>query len=214
MKFAIFDVDLTLTRKDTFIEFYKFLCKEDKRFCTYINKALSSAILYGLKIYDEKKSKENYLTFLRGLSEGAVDKLSYKFFRTYIMSKLLYEDGIEELKKRKEEGYEVILISASPEFYLKYFKDFTYVDHVIGTDYEVIDGYYTGRMIGNNNKGAEKVARLYEYLHDNNIKYFELRDSLMYSDSLHDLPLFSIVGERFLINSKKRVEGLTNLYWK
>lgn len=214
MKFAIFDVDLTLTSRDTFIEFYRFLCQEDKRFCTYINNVLGSAILYGLKVYDEKQSKEKYLTFLRGLSENIVDRLCYKFFRTYIMDKLLYEDGILEIKKRKDEGYQVILISASPEFYLKYFKDFTYVDHVIGTKYEVVNGYHTGKMIGNNNKGLEKVARFYEYLYDNNIEEFDLRNSLMYSDSLHDSPLFSIVGRGFLINSKKNVEGLTNLYWK
>ena len=69
MRFAIFDVDLTLTSKDTFIEFYKFLCKQDKRFLIYFNKVVHAGLMYCLKFYDEKKSKEQYLSFLNGVEE-------------------------------------------------------------------------------------------------------------------------------------------------
>ncbi len=213
MKFAIFDVDLTLTRKDTSIEFFKFLCKEDKRFLTYVPNSLKSALYYGVGIYDAKRSKEDYFSFLGGLREGVVDKLSYKFFRTYVVGKLLYDDALNEIKKRKSQGYEIILISASPEFYLKYFKEFSYIDYVIGTRYEVFSGYYTGRMIGNNNRGAEKIARLYEYLYDKGLEEVDFEDSFMYSDSMHDLPLFNLAKEGFLINSNKEIEGLKNVYW-
>lgn len=214
MKLAIFDVDLTLTRRDTFIEFYKFLCKEDKRFCLYMNKAISSGLMYSIGLYDEKKSKEQYLSFLRGINEKSVEKICRKFFEEHLVKKLLYRDGILELERRKREGYVNILISASPEFYLKYFGELSCVDYVLGTKYEVIDGVYTGKMVGFNNKGREKVFRLYEFLHANKLSDIDFENSVMYSDSLHDTPLFNIVGSGFLINSKKSLENVSNLSWK
>lgn len=213
LKFAIFDVDLTLTRRDTFIEFYKFLCKQDKRFCFYAHKVIYSGIMYAIKIYDEKKSKEQYLSFLKGLSADVVDVFSEKFYKECILDKLMYVDGLKELKKRKEEGYVVILISASPEFYLNNFNSLDYVDYVIGTKYELQNGYYTGRMIGSNNKGYEKVVRLYEFMSDNNMKNVNFKESFMYSDSLNDLPLLELVGNKFLINSRKKIFNIKNLFW-
>lgn len=214
MKFAIFDVDLTLTSKDTFIEFYKFLCKEDKRFLLYFNKVLKSGLMYGLKFYDEVKSKEQYLTFLKGVSYASVDELSKKFFNEYILKKLMFKDGLLEIEKCKGMGYKTILISASPEFYLKNFKSMYSVDYVLGTKYEVKNGFYTGKMLGFNNKGEEKVLRFYEFLGKNNFYNVDFKESRMYSDSLNDLPLLNLVGNGFLINSKRRIEGITNLNWK
>lgn len=214
MKLAIFDVDLTITKKDTFIEFYKFLCKEDKRFLFYFNKVICSGILYGLKIYDEKKSKEQYLSFLKGLSIRSVNKLSEKFFNTHIVNKLLYSDALKEMELRKKQGYTVILISASPEFYLNKFKKLEFVDYVLGTVYEVKNGIYTGKMIGYNNKGEEKVNRLFRFLHKENIEHVNFNDSCMYSDSFNDIPLLNLVGNGFLINSKKKLDNIVNLNWK
>lgn len=214
MKFAIFDVDLTLTSRDTFIEFYKFLCKYDKRFLLYFDKVVHAGLMYSLNFYDEKKSKEQYLSFLNGVSFDTVDKISEKFFNEYILKKLLYKDGILEIEKCKNLGYTVILISASPEFYISKFNKIFSVDYALGTKYEVIDGFYTGKMLGLNNKGQEKVERLYKFLDENNICDVDFKNSRMYSDSLNDLPLFDLVGKRFLINSNKKIDNISNLYWK
>lgn len=214
MKFAIFDVDLTLTSKDTFIEFYKFLCKYDKRFLVYFNKVLHAGLMYSLNFYDEKKSKEQYLSFLNGVSFDVVDKISERFFNEHILGKLLYKDGILEIEKCKNLGYTVILISASPEFYLNKFNKIYSVDYVLGTRYEIIDGFYTGKILGLNNKGEEKVMRFYDFLNENNIHDVDFKNSRMYSDSLNDLPLFDLVGNRFLINSKKKIDNILNLCWK
>lgn len=214
MRFAIFDVDLTLTSKDTFIEFYKFLCKQDKRFLIYFNKVVHAGLMYCLKLYDEKKSKEQYLSFLNGLSVDVVNEFSKKFFEEHLLKKMLYKDSLLEIEKCKSKGYKVILISASPEFYLNNFNQLYSIDYVLGTRYEIKDGFYTGKMLGYNNKGEEKVLRLYEFLHKNNIENVDFQNSCMYSDSLNDLPLFNLVGNRFLINSKNKVDNIVNLYWK
>lgn len=214
LKLAIFDVDLTLTSKDTFIEFYKFLCKKDKRFLLYLDKVLYSGLMYGLNLYDERRSKEKYLSFLNGMDFNIVDELGKDFFENNILKKLLYKDGILEMEKCKQLGYRVILISASPEFYLNNFNEMYCVDYVLGTKYEVKDGVYTAKMLGENNKGQEKVIRLHEFLDKNNMSDVEYENSRMYSDSLNDLPLFNLVGNRFLINSRRKIENILNLYWK
>ena len=170
--------------------------------------------MYCLKLYDEKKSKEQYLSFLNGLSVDVVNEFSKKFFEEHLLKKMLYKDGLLEIEKCKSKGYKVILISASPEFYLNNFNQLYSIDYVLGTRYEIKDGFYTGKMLGYNNKGEEKVLRLYEFLHKNNIENVDFQNSCMYSDSLNDLPLFNLVGNRFLINSKNKVDNIVNLYWK
>ena len=179
----------------------------------YASKAIGSGLMYVLKFYDEKKSKELFLSFLNGLSVEAVCELSKIYYEKRIMKDLIYGDAIDEINKRKSEGYKVILISASPEFYLNNFNKLDSVDCVLGTRYEIEDGVYTGKIIGNNNKGTEKVYRFYEYLYKNGIRNYDLKNSCMYSDSLNDMPLFNLVGKKFLINSKKSVENILNLKW-
>ncbi len=214
LKFAIFDVDLTLTSKDTFIEFYKFLCQEDKRFLIYLGNVLYSGLMYGLNFYDERKAKERYLSFLKGVSFDAVDEIGKKFFESWVLKKLIFKDGLLEIQKCKKLGFKTILISASPEFYLNNFSKMHCVDYVLATRYEVKNGLYTGKMIGRNNKGQEKVLRFYEFLNKNGIVDFDHDSSRMYSDSTNDLPLFNLVGNRFLINSRYRASDILNLRWE
>lgn len=214
MKLAIFDVDLTITRKDTFLEFYKFICKEDKRFLAYLNKVIFSGAMYGLKIFNAKKSKECYLCFLKGVTSKWVNEISEKFFYQHIIQNLVYIDALREIQKHKKLGNKVILISASPEFYLKYFKELECIDYVIGTKCQVENGFYTGKIIGENNKGNEKIYRLFDLLRKEKLDNVNFNDSYMYSDSFNDIPLFNLVGNRFLINSKKTLENTKNLYWK
>ena len=87
----------------------------------------------------------------------------------------------------------VILISASPEFYVKEFYAIKEVDLIIGTKFTFKDGKFIRKMHGNNCKGEEKVRRLNEVLKEKNIKV-DFKNSYMFSDSLSDKPLLDLVG--------------------
>ena len=116
------------------------------------------------------------------------------------------------IHKLKSEGYMVILISASPEFYINEFYAIDDVDFIIGTRFTFENGKFVRKMSGNNCKRDEKVVRLKEYLKKNNIEA-DFENSYMFSDSLSDLPLLDLVGNPYLINYKKN-HKIEILRWK
>ena len=66
-KLAIFDVDYTITRRETLMEFFKFCVKEDKRNLRFLPRITFCGLMFVLGIYDERKTKETYLKFIHGI---------------------------------------------------------------------------------------------------------------------------------------------------
>jgi HAD superfamily hydrolase (TIGR01490 family) len=210
-KLAIFDIDFTLTKKETSIELYKYMLKKDPKLIKHLPRHLITLLLYGIKFYDEKKSKEAFLRFLDGVEEKEVQKIVKNFYREKLSS-IIYEDAINMIKKLKNEGYKVYLISASGEFYLNELYNIKEVDKIIGTKFKVENGVFKSLMEGANCKGEEKIKRLMEELKKDNIEA-DFKNSYMFSDSLADLPLLKLVGKGYLINYKGTHE-LEILRWK
>lgn len=210
-KLAIFDIDYTITRKETLMEFFKYLVSKDIKNIKFLPRALYSGLMYGVKVYDERRVKECFLKFIENIDEAELATLTKSFYDERI-SKILYKDAVEMIKKLKKEGYMVILISASPEFYVKEFYAIREVDLIIGTKFTFKDGKFIRKMHGNNCKGEEKVRRLNEVLKEKNIKV-DFKNSYMFSDSLSDKPLLDLVGNPYLINYKKKHE-IEILRWK
>ncbi|MEG0773011.1 HAD-IB family hydrolase [Clostridium sp.] len=210
-KLAIFDIDFTLTKKETSIELYKYMLKKDPKLIKHLPRHLITLLLYGIKFYDEKKSKEAFLRFLDGVEEKEVQRIVKSFYREKLSS-IIYEDAINMIKKLKNEGYKVYLISASGEFYLNELYNIKEVDKIIGTKFKVENGVFKSLMEGANCKGEEKIKRLMEELKKDNIEA-DFKNSYMFSDSLADLPLLKLVGKGYLINYKGTHE-LEILRWK
>ena len=210
-KLAIFDIDYTITRKETLMEFFKYIVSKDIKNIKFLPRALYSGLMYGVKVYDERKVKECFLKFIENIDEVELAKLTKSFYDERI-SKILYKDAVDMIKKLKKEGYMVILISASPEFYVKEFYAIKEVDLIIGTRFTFEGGKFIRKMHGNNCKGEEKVRRLNEILKEKNIKV-DFKNSYMFSDSLSDKPLLDLVGNPYLINYKKKHE-IEILRWK
>ncbi len=65
----------------------------------------------------KKKVKQSFLKFIDGVEEKDLKILVKKYYDE-VLSKIIYKDSIDMMKKLKSEGYKIYLISASPEFYL------------------------------------------------------------------------------------------------
>lgn len=203
-KLAIFDIDYTITKKETLMEFYKYSLEEDIKNIRFLPRALYSGLMYGIGIYDERRVKECFLKFIDNIEEEKLQELVKRFYKNRL-SKILYKDAVDMMYKLKKEGYDIYLISASPEFYINEFYNIDVVDKVIGTRFEFKEGKFIRKMLGNNCKGEEKVKRLKEVLSKENIKV-DFKNSYMFSDSLSDKPLLDLVGKPYLINYKKKHE--------
>lgn len=211
IKLAIFDVDYTITKKETLMELYKYSIKENKKNLIYLPRAIVSGLLYVMKVYDEKRVKECFLKFIENMSEKDLNEFTSRFYKNRL-KKIIYNDSLQMMKKLKSEGYYIYLISASPEFYLKNLYDIKEVDKIIGTKFDMTNGVFTRKMSGFNCKGEEKVKRLKEVLKEENIEV-DFKDSYMFSDSLSDKPLLDLVGHPYLINYKKK-HDIEILKWK
>ena len=211
-RLAIFDIDFTLTKKETLAEFYKYMIKKKPSLIRHLPRSLYAGLLYLFKVYDLKKAKEKFISFIDNVEENELEAIIKEFYKS-VLSKILYEDSMEMMKKLKKDGCKIILISASSEFYLKEFYNIKEVDKIIGTRYEFGTKGSKGKIIGLNCKGEEKVIRLKEFIKEEKLEV-DFKGSFMFSDSLSDEPLFRIVGHPYLINYKGRNQDFEVLKWK
>lgn len=188
------------------------MMKKNPKLALHLPKSGGSAFLYAIGIFSAKKAKESFIAFIDGIEEEQMQMLVREFYDNVFIN-IFYEDAMASMKKLKSEGYKVILISASAEFYLNELYKIKEVDKVIGTRFTVINGKHTRIIQGENCKGEEKVVRLKQYLKEENMEV-DFKNSYMFSDSLSDSPLFNLVGNPYLINSNKKNHNYNILYWK
>lgn len=208
-RLAIFDVDKTIIKNDSMFTFLWYGIK--KRPITILNLFMVAfySILYLLKLIDAQKAKERYFYAIKYFSEKNLEE----FYRNSL-EKNIYPEALKELKRRKEEGCHILLVSASPYAYIKYFGEkIPFVDGVIGTPLQKNMEFYTHKIEGLNCKGEEKVRLIKSYLKNHGIEA-DFAKSYAYSDSLSDLPMLSLVGNRFLINKASHSKDLIGLTWK
>jgi len=211
-KLAIFDVDFTLTKRETLMEFYLFMMRKNPKLIIHLPRSLGASMFYMFKVFDAQKAKEYFISFIDGLEENKMQELVKEFYEKRL-SKILYKDAIDMIRKLKGEGYKIYLISASAEFYLKELYNIKEVDMIIGTRFKCEGGIHRRNIEGNNCKGEEKVKRLLEVLEKENVQV-DFKESYMFSDSLADMPLFNLVGKPYLINYKKNHDKIEILRWK
>jgi len=178
----IYDFDKTIYDGDSSIDFFKFCIKKNKK-CLLILPKLSFALfLYLIKIKEKEYFKSVFFSFIKYFKN--IDNLIEEFWREN-------KNKIKEFYKSQKKETDII-ISASPEFLLKpislelNFK-------LIGT---LVDKK-TGKLIGNNCYGKEKVERLKEI----NIT----KCDNFYSDSLSDTPVSLIAKKSYIVKDNELI---------
>lgn len=204
--FAIFDVDYTIINGDSMFLMLFFAISKKPLFIFYTPIILVKMVLYFLKIIDVKNVKEAIYVPLKYLSEKELEE----FFDTILLRKINPE-VMKRLNFHKEQGCRILLVSASPEVYLQYFKKNSSIDVIIGTKLKIVDGKYINKIYGENCKGIEKVNRIKHYLNENNLE-IDFDNSFGYSDSLSDKPMLSLVKNRYKVNKNELEIG--EFIWK
>ncbi|MST90103.1 HAD-IB family hydrolase [Sharpea azabuensis] len=194
VKCAFFDFDNTIAKGDTIFKLLVYTIK--KHPLTIVRFLLT--ILYGigyiLHLVSKEKLKETILFPL--------DLFNSEELKTFYQEKVVpsyYPHMVQELQKRKDEGYLVFLVTASSEAYMR-FNELP-IDILMGTQTEIIDGEYTSHIVGKNCKDAHKVERINAYLEKNNLS-IDYEHSYGYSDSTSDIPMLKLVKNRVRISKK------------
>ncbi len=193
---AAFDFDGTLFPGDSIVQYLRFCIHG--RVCPWTQfLRAGTAYVAGLGRTDGAVSaKEKTLSFLKGKTESEMALHGRQFIEQYILPSV-FPQGLNEMNTLKRNGVTVILLSASPNVYMQYLREYLPVDDIICTVCQVDrTSRYTGR-IGSNCRGEEKVRRLSEYL---NLPVQNLRIRYAYGDSVHDVPLLRCADSPVLIN--------------
>ncbi|MGB7088057.1 MAG: HAD-IB family hydrolase [Phormidesmis sp.] len=182
---AIFDFDGTLTRRDSLLPFLRAIAGQ-RRFVIGLVCLSPMLVRYSLKLIPNWQAKETMLTyFLAGMPAARLQSFA-QHFANQTLPQLLRPEAIERLCWHQQQGHRTLIVSASPEAYLRPFADLMKIDQVIGTRLEIEQGALTGRISGKNCYGPEKVARLSDWIdRSQNILY-------AYGDSRGDRELLAI----------------------
>ena len=157
-KIAFFDFDGTITSKDTLFEVIKYQ-KGKTRF--YIGFLLNTPVLAALKmkLVSIRFAKEKVLKyFFKGMELSAFQEACDSFTVDALPS-VIRPLAIAEINKLRESGFEVVIVSASAENWIKKWSD-TIGVQLIATKLESIDQRLTGKIEGPNCNFQEKARRI------------------------------------------------------
>ncbi|HTE07327.1 MAG TPA: HAD family hydrolase [Flavitalea sp.] len=187
---AFFDFDGTITTKDTLLEFIKY-SKGNLRF--YTGFALHAPVLlaYKLNIISNQRAKEIMLRHFFGRMD--IDKFNSVAaeFSTSVVPSLIRPKALSEIGKLKTLNAEIVIVSASPENWISGWCARQGI-RCIATRLVVEDNKITGRILGINCHGEEKVNRIRT---DFDLSLYS--DLYCYGDTNGDLPMLALGTYRF-----------------
>ena len=94
------------------------------------------------------------------------------------------------VRRHQDDGHTTLIITATNHFITQPIARIFGVSELIAVDLEIIDGCFTGRVLGTPSFQEGKVTRFKEWKRVNSIK---AREVWFYTDSHNDLPLLCLV---------------------
>lgn len=190
---VFFDFDGTLTRRDSLLPFLH-MVSGTPLFVARMSVLSPVLVAYAAKLLKNDVAKEIVLKhFLQGKQLEELRAAGQRF-ATDSLPGLERFAGMKRLSWHKEQGHSCVLVSASIDIYLAPWARNAGFDDWIASRLEVDDaGCVTGRLVGGNCFGEEKVRRIRAWLNgkDCMAKY-------AYGDSHGDLPMLNMVSQGYL----------------
>ncbi|MCS5590988.1 MAG: HAD-IB family hydrolase [Gammaproteobacteria bacterium] len=197
MSLAIFDLDNTLIGGDSDYLWGEFLCE-----------------IGAVDAKTHRQKNENYFQqYNRGeldiyeYSEFAVEPLSRfdmgelaAMHQQFIIEKIkpIYLEKAQQLvDKHKSQGDTILVITATSRFVTEAIARLYGIDNILAIEAEIVDGRYTGKIVGIPTYAAGKVDNLMLWLEQNDET---LSGSSFYSDSHNDIPLLEVVDNPVAVN--------------
>lgn len=133
---------------------------------------------------------------MEGYTPVEFERIVNDFFDTVLEGRI-YREAKEIIKRHKEKGDKVVLLSNSFNTLMQQLADFLLIDEFLCTKLEVVDGKFTGKIDGDIVYGVNKITIAKQYLEDNNIS----RDDVWaYADHISDLDILILAGNPVVVN--------------
>lgn len=192
-RYALFDFDGTITTKDTLFDFIRFTYGRSGLVkCLLLN--VWNLSLYAAKLRSNERAKEIMLaTMIKGTSSAVFEELCKRYSMERV-PQIIKENTKEIIEKHLTDGETLLIVSASPENWIRPWAIKNGFTEVIATKLEERDGALTGKFASRNCYGEEKVNRLKEFFTDRQQVYITA-----YGDSNGDKPMLNYANHGVLI---------------
>ena len=198
---ALFDLDNTLLAGDSDYNWSLFL----------ISQGLLDAKTHherNEQFYADYKAGQldivEFLKFqLKPLSEHKkvfLDELHKKYMQK-IIRPMMTVKAQNLVNKHKAAGDLCVVITATNSFVTKPIATAYGIEHLIGSEPEMVNGQYTGGVTGVPTYKEGKVTRINQFLAERGKKLEDFEVSYFYSDSHNDLPLMKLVTNPVAIDA-------------
>lgn len=145
---------------------------------------------------DMAEAMQAALVFVAGRDVSEVTAVGAEIFDDRMIAKL-WPGTLELARAHVAAGHQVWLVSATPSELANLMALRLGLSGGLGTAAEIVEGRYTGQLIGTPLHGASKAAAISQLAAKHAI---DLADSYAYSDSINDVPLLEMVGHPVAIN--------------
>lgn len=196
-KIAVFDFDRTLIEKDSMVIFLfrYFNFKSFKNMLRFVKLFFETALFF-LKIYSQIKYKEKFLNSIlissktKDLNKISLDSSNY-------LIEYIFPQALSKIKKLEEEGYELVLLSASPDFLLKNIASKLGFSKLIATKTNIINKKI---IVEKNCYGKNKLKMLLDEYNKGDVNW---EQSYCFADDSSDKYLLDYFGNPIVINNKR-----------
>jgi HAD superfamily hydrolase (TIGR01490 family) len=190
---ALFDLDNTLLAGDSDYNWSLFLISEglldekthhDRNEQFYLDYKNGCLDIYAFLKFQLQPLSQHPKKFL--------DELHVKYMEKVIRP-MMTQKAQDLVNQHKDAGDLCLVITATNSFVTKPIARAYGIEHLIGTDPEMIDGEFTGAVSGVPSFQEGKVTRLNAWLAERGQTLDSFKTSYFYSDSHNDLPLMKLV---------------------
>ncbi|NNM51679.1 MAG: HAD family hydrolase [Pseudomonadales bacterium] len=199
---TLFDLDNTLLAGDSDHAFGDYLAAQgwvDAVEHTARNDAFYADYCRGE--LDIRAYSEFVLGSLKGRDTLTLSRLQQDYLNEVIRPMIL-PAGQKLLAEHRARGDRIVIVTATNRFITGPIAHAMGVDDLLATEGEIIDGRYTGRMVGIPCYREGKVLRVEAWLKSQGL---DRHPSRFYSDSHNDLPLLEWVDEPVVVDADERL---------
>jgi HAD superfamily hydrolase (TIGR01490 family) len=196
VRWAVFDVDGTLLPKSSMEQ--RFLLHLLKRGVIPHKNIVSyffSGTISTLKSNWVEGFKNNK-RYLKGLPVEEIKTLA-KYFYQNAISPALSQTGLNTVEQYRKEGFKILIMSGSPDFLTEHLVAQIKEDHFIWTTMEIMDGKFTGNIVGMHPYGSRKKQILEELQPKLEIDF---NGSIVFANHHADVPHMEMFGNAMAVN--------------
>lgn len=197
MRLVIFDLDGTVTWRDTFVPFVAGFLRRNPSYCRRLACVPRALVRYLMDGRDRGRLKEALIVgLLRGVERRALDAWTGVFVDR-LLAKGCRPQALEQIRSHRAQRDYLVLLSASPDLYVPEIARRLQFDEAVSTGVRWDDDILNGRLTTQNRRGEEK-ARCLEELR----RRHRPGTIIAYGNSASDFAHLSLADEGWLISGR------------